>query len=199
MQKLKHRTNAFIMSNPLSFFNLEFDSPVMENIFYKEFIDQSLYYINENTSKIKICMKQLDEKDIWFRRNEHINSIGNIILHLCGNIRQYIISSLGGDPDIRERDIEFSTTGGFTNAELTAKLQDTIEEANAIIANASPDNLLLRRVVQGTTYSGIGVIIHVTEHYSYHTGQIIFLTKLLKNMDMGFYTGVDLNQRNVPV
>jgi uncharacterized damage-inducible protein DinB len=168
----------------------------MENIFRKEFIDQTLKTIDENTSKIKACMKQLGEKDIWFRHNEHVNSIGNIILHLCGNIRQWIISSLGGAPDIRERDLEFSTAGGFTNAELTAKWQDTIREAITIIAQASPENLLRRRVVQGSSISGIGIIIHVTEHYSYHTGQIIFLTKLYKNMDMGFYTGVDLNLRN---
>jgi uncharacterized damage-inducible protein DinB len=168
----------------------------MENIFRKEFIDQSLKSIDENTSKIKTCMNQLDEKDIWFRYNEHVNSVGNIILHLCGNIRQYIISSLGGAPDIRERDLEFSTAGGFTNAELTVKWQDTIREAKEIIAQANPENLLRHRVVQGTEHSGISIIVHVTEHYSYHTGQIIFLTKLYKNIDMAFYTGVDLNKRN---
>jgi uncharacterized damage-inducible protein DinB len=168
----------------------------MENIFRKEFIDQSLKSIDENTSKIKTCMNQLDEKDIWFRYNEHVNSVGNIILHLCGNIRQYIISSLGGAPDIRERDLEFSTAGGFTNAELTVKWQDTIREAKEIIAQANTENLLRHRVVQGTEHSGISIIVHVTEHYSYHTGQIIFLTKLYKNIDMAFYTGVDLNKRN---
>lgn len=168
----------------------------MENIFRKEFIDQCLKSMDENTSKIKTCMNQLDEKDIWFRHNEHVNSIGNIILHLCGNIRQYIISSLGGAPDIRERDLEFSTAGRFTNAELTAKWRDTIREAKTIVAGASPENLLRHRVVQGTEHSGISIIVHVTEHYSYHTGQIIFLTKLYKNIDMGFYTGVDLNKRN---
>jgi uncharacterized damage-inducible protein DinB len=168
----------------------------MENLFFKEFIDESLRRINENTFKIEACMKQLDEKDIWFRHNDHINSIGNMILHLCGNIRQYIISSLGGVPDIRERDIEFSTTGGFTNAELTAGWQNTMDDAVTTIGQVSPENLLRRRVVQGTDLSGISIIIHVTEHYSYHTGQIIFLTKLYKNRDMGFYAGTDLNQRN---
>ncbi len=168
----------------------------MENIFRKEFIEQTLKSIDENTSKIKACMKQLDEKDIWFRHNEHVNSVGNIILHLCGNIRQWIISSLGGAPDIRERDFEFSTMGGFTKEELTSKWQDTMQEAVTVITDTSPENLLRRRVVQGTAHSGIGIIIHVTEHYSYHTGQIIFLTKLYKNIDMGFYAGMDLNKRN---
>ena len=168
----------------------------MENIFRKEFIDQSLKTIDENGSKIKACLKQLDENDIWFRHNEHVNSVGNIILHLCGNIRQYIISSLGGAPDVRERDLEFSTAGGVTNAELTSKWQNTILEAKKIVAQASPENLLRHRIVQGSEHTGISIIFHVTEHYSYHTGQIIFLTKLYKNIDMGFYAGIDLNQKN---
>ncbi len=169
----------------------------MENIFRKEFIEQTLKSIDENTSKIKACIKQLDEKDIWFRHNEHVNSVGNILLHLCGNIRQWIISSLGGAPDIRERDLEFSTMGGFTKEELTTRWQDTMQEAVTVITDASPENLLRRREVQGSAHSGIGIIIHVTEHYSYHTGQIIFLTKLYKNIDMGFYAGTDLNKHNV--
>jgi uncharacterized damage-inducible protein DinB len=168
----------------------------METRFHKEFIDGTLYRIRENTSKIMSCIEQLDENDVWFRPNEHLNSTGNIILHLCGNIRQYIISSLGGAPDIRERDIEFSTEGGFTKAELAGKLLNIIDEASSTIALVSEENLLRRRVVQGTSYTGVGIIIHVTEHYSYHTGQIIFLTKLLKNVDMGFYKGAELNQRN---
>jgi uncharacterized damage-inducible protein DinB len=168
----------------------------MEDVFRKELIDQTLKSIDENTSKINASLKQLNEKYIWFRHNEHVNSVGNIILHLCGNIRQYIISSLGGVPDIRERDLEFSTTGGFTIAELADRWQEIIREAKTIIARAGTENLLRERVVQGTTHSGVSIIVHVTEHYSYHTGQIILLTKLYKNMDMGFYAGVDLNKRN---
>ena len=168
----------------------------MEDVFYKEFIGQCLKTIDENTVKINSCLRQLEDKDIWMRSNEHMNSVGNILLHLCGNIRQYVISSLGGAPDLRERDMEFSTAGGFSKTELTIKWQDTIREAKTIISQVNEENLLRRRVVQGETYSGIGIILHVTEHYSYHTGQIIFLIKLYKNMDMGFYAGRDLNQRN---
>jgi len=168
----------------------------MDDIFRKEFIDQSLKTIEENTTKINACMQHLNEKEIWFRHNEHVNSVGNIVLHLCGNIRQYIISSLGGALDIRERDLEFSTAGGFTNAELTSKWKNTIRDAKTIISDATWENLLRRRIVQGMEYSGIGIVLHVTEHYSYHTGQIIFLTKLYKNIDMGFYKGVELNKRN---
>lgn len=168
----------------------------MENRLYVEFIEQSLNFINQCTVKIKNCMMELNEKDIWYSPNENLNSVGNLILHLSGNIREYIISSLGGEPDIRERDLEFWTRGGFTKAELIMKLEDTVEKAKIVIAGISLENLLQVRVVQGFSYSGVGNIIHVTEHYSYHTGQIIFLTKLMKNIDMGFYADVDLNKRN---
>jgi hypothetical protein len=168
----------------------------MENKLYREFIEQSLNFINQCTVKIKICLKELDDKDAWYSPNENLNSIGNLILHLSGNIREYIISSLGAEPDIRERDLEFSTRGGFTNAELIRKLEDTVEKAKIVISGISLKNLLQVRIVQGFSYSGVGNIIHVTEHYSYHTGQIVFLTKLLRNKDMGFYAGVDLNKRN---
>jgi uncharacterized damage-inducible protein DinB len=170
----------------------------MEDRFYSEFIGQSIHRMDENTFRIKSCMKELDENDVWLRANEHVNSVGNTILHLCGNIRQYVISSIGGKTDLRERDLEFSTTGGYTNAELIVKLFNTVDEAKVIITSASQENLERRCFVQGTSYSGIGIIVHVTEHFSYHTGQIILLTKLFKNMDMGFYSGIDLNQRNLP-
>ncbi len=171
----------------------------MEQHFYREFIDETVRFIDENTLKIKSCLKELNEKDIWLRPNEHVNSIGNIILHLCGNIRQYVISSIGGKADIRERDLEFSTKDGFTSSELEVKLLSTVEEAKSTIVSASLENLARQRIVQKTSYTGIGIIIHITEHYSYHTGQIILLTKLFKNIDMGFYGGKDLNEKNTPV
>jgi uncharacterized damage-inducible protein DinB len=168
----------------------------MPQDFIKEFIDQSLYRISENTTKLTACFDELQETEIWKRPNENSNSVGNIILHLCGNIRQYAISSLGNIEDIRERDKEFSADGGYSKSELTKKLITTVEEAKGIIENISSNELFRKRQVQGYYYSGIGIIIHVTEHYSYHTGQIIFWTKLLKNKDLGFYAGIDLNVKN---
>jgi uncharacterized damage-inducible protein DinB len=164
--------------------------------FIKEFIEQSLYRIDKNTPKIISCINELDEADTWMLPNDTSNSVGNLILHLCGNITQYIISSLGGTEDTRERDKEFSAKDGYSKAELIEKLSDTVEKARNIIQNMDTENLLQKRHVQGFQYSGIGIIIHVTEHYSYHTGQIVFWTKLLKNKDLGFYAGIDLNKKN---
>ena len=141
-------------------------------------------------------MNELEEIEIWKRPNENLNSAGNLILHLCCNIRQYAISSLVNVEDTRQRDKEFSANGGYSKKELVEKLVTTVNEAKNIIQNIRSEELLRKRHVQGYFYSGLGIIIHVTEHYSYHTGQIIFWTKLLRNKDLGFYTGVDLNVKN---
>ena len=104
--------------------------------------------------------------------------------------------SLGETEDTRERDKEFSTIGGYSKSELINKLNITVEKAITIIQNMDADDLLRKRYVQGFLSSGIGNIIQITEHYSYHTGQVIFWTKLLRSKDLGFYAGVDLNKKN---
>ena len=168
----------------------------MATLFQQEFINQSVYRINENTKRILKCLNEVDETEAWLRSNENSNSIGNIILHLCGNITQYVISALGGIEDIRMRDKEFSAKDGSTKNELSAKLESTVNEAIRIIENIDEERLLKTYSVQGFNLSGIGIIIHVTEHYSYHTGQIAFWIKQLKNKDLEFYAGVDLNVKN---
>ena len=168
----------------------------MNDIIGKELVKQCVIVLQEDTFKIFRCLDELDEKDVWISPNEHLNSVGNMILHVCGNIGQYIISSLGKSEDKRERALEFSTRGGYRKKELILKLEDTIEKAVAVIQHATEVEFLRERIVQGTMHSGIGIVVHVTEHYSYHTGQIIFLTKLFKNLNLNFYTGAELNQRN---
>jgi uncharacterized damage-inducible protein DinB len=168
----------------------------MSEEFKKEFIGEVIRRIDENTQKLKVCLEELDDTETWKRPNENSNSIGNLILHLCGNIRQHAISSLGNIPDVRERDKEFSADGGYPKSELFERLVSTLEQAKNIMRSASVTELLRKRTAQGYITSGIGIIVHITEHYSYHTGQIIFWTKLLKNKDLGFYAGVDLNVKN---
>lgn len=165
--------------------------------FESEFISESISRLHENTPKVKKCLDELTEDQIWQRPNPSSNSVGNIILHLCGNITQYILSSLGAVEDKRERDKEFSTDGGLSKAELIARLKATVDRATFTIKNINPNELTKVRSVQGYELSAIGIIIHVVEHYSYHTGQIIFWTKLLKDKDLAFYANVDLNKKNV--
>jgi uncharacterized damage-inducible protein DinB len=168
----------------------------MTEEFLHEFAHAATNYIDDNTTKLEACLNELEEADTWRRPNEHSNSVGNLILHLSGNIRQWVISSLGNREDTRERDSEFAANSGYSKAELREKLFSTVEEAKKIINNITPEEILKKRKVQGYSYSGISIILHVTEHYSYHTGQIIFWTKLLKDKDLGFYAGSNLNARN---
>ncbi len=168
----------------------------MTNPFIKEFIEQSMSRIEESTNRIIKCLQEIDETEIWKFPNNNLNSIGNLMLHLCGNIRQYIISALGEIEDTRERDKEFSTKTGYTKSDLVNKLKNTIDEAARIIKNIDEKRLTNIYSVQGFNLSGIGIIIHVTEHYSYHTGQIAFWTKLIKNKDLEFYGNIDLNAKS---
>lgn len=161
-----------------------------------EFLEQSIYYLELNTPRIEKCLAELSEDEIWQRPNGLSNSVGNLLLHLCGNITQYILSSLGQVPDERVRDAEFAAQGGFNKAELMQKLSETVSNACEVIRNLDQTDLLRLRSVQGFQLSAIGIIIHVTEHYSYHTGQIAFWVKQLKNKDLDFYAGRNLNAKN---
>jgi uncharacterized damage-inducible protein DinB len=168
----------------------------MQNSIASEFISQAVFRMQENTPRIEKCLQLLSEEDVWKKPNEAGNSIGNLILHLCGNITQYIISSLGNKEDNRVRDEEFSVKGGYTKEQLFKKLTATVAEAVGIIQSLDENELMHIRSVQGFQLSAIGSILHVAEHYSYHTGQIALITKLITNKDLGFYAGYDLNKKN---
>jgi len=164
----------------------------------KEFIEQSTIRLDEYTSKIEKCISDLEEQEVWIRPNESSNSIGNLILHLCGNITQYILSSLNNKKDERQRDDEFMARDGYTKDELLKKLHNVVSQAKRVLQNIEDPDLIKVRSVQGFELSGLTIILHVVEHYSYHTGQIAFWTKLLRNKDLGFYDNFDLNQKNIP-
>ena len=168
----------------------------IESPLQKEVIESACYRMDESMRMIRNCFGKLSEDDVWRRPNRSSNSIGNLVLHLCGNIRQYAISSLGGKEDVRERDKEFAVKSGHGKEELLKMLGDTVGEAQATIRDSDMVNLVKVRKVQGFSLSGVGIITHVVEHLSYHTGQIAFWTKILKDTDLGFYRGVDLNQKN---
>lgn len=163
----------------------------------KEFIVSSVNYLQANVPRIEKCLKVLDEKEVWKKPNGSSNSVGNLILHISGNMRQYIISSIGKEEDKRNRAAEFSATGGFSKAELLGKITSTVKEAVKVLQNVDEEELLRIHLVQGLECSGIDIVVHVVEHFSYHTGQIAFWTKLLKDKDLEFYKGLDLNKKNL--
>ncbi len=162
----------------------------------QEFIDQSIYRLEEWLPRVVKCLNELSEAQIWQRPNDRSNSVGNLVIHLCGNVRQYIISNLGNQPDTRDRDAEFAIRDGYDRQQLIEKLTETITQAVEVIRGMSTEDLMKERSVQGFRQTGINTIIHVVEHFSYHSGQIVFWTKLLNDIDMNFYGGLDLNVKN---
>ena len=137
--------------------------------------------------KIERCLEKLTDEQIWWRANEESNSIGNLILHLCGNARQWIICGVGDQPDNRNRDAEFAQRGAIAREELLSLLRSTLSEVESTLRTFDPSLLLEYRKIQGNDVELLYAIFHVTEHFSMHTGQIIMLTKMLTASDLRFY------------
>jgi uncharacterized damage-inducible protein DinB len=136
---------------------------------------------------IETCAGKLSEEYIWMRGSEHQNAVGNLVLHLCGNVRQWIGHGVGGQNDVRERDLEFANRGGISTAELRERLRAVTSEAAEIIRRTPLERLPERVTIQGYSLTVFEAILHVIEHFSHHTGQILFATKLLTGEDLGFY------------
>jgi uncharacterized damage-inducible protein DinB len=154
----------------------------------RAFIDRASAFLStEYLPKIERCLEQLTDAQIWFRPNEASNSIGNLVLHLCGNARQWIVSGLGDNPDRRDRDSEFRQREVIPRVELLECLRTTVREVEQVLANLDCSVVLERRTIQGKDVEVLEAIFHVTEHFSMHTGQIILLTKQLTSTDLRFY------------
>ena len=147
----------------------------------------SEFLVGDYLPKIERCLEKLTDEQIWWRANEESNSIGNLILHLCGNARQWIICGVGSQPDNRNRDSEFQQRHPIPRTELLTLLRSTLSEIQTTLGNLDPTTVLDRRKIQGHDVDILEAIFHVTEHFSMHTGQIILLTKLLTGTGLHFY------------
>ena len=143
--------------------------------------------LNEYLPKIQRCFDELSDDDIWWRTHETDNSIGNLILHLNGNIRQWIISGIGGAADIRNRPLEFSERSHIPKAELLKRFEETLYEADKTLEHFDVAKLLEMRHFQKWDHTCLDAISHVVEHVAQHMGQIIYITKLRKEKDMKFF------------
>ena len=154
----------------------------------QEFIARSRYHlVDDFLPKIERCLERLSDEQIWWRANEQSNSIGNLVLHLCGNARQWIVCGVGGTADSRNRDAEFAQRAVIQCAELHVLLKQTLNDVDATLRDYDADSLLEPRTIQGSNVSALEAILHVVEHFSMHTGQILMLTKMLTNSDLAFY------------
>ena len=152
------------------------------------FIRRSRYHLSQDfLPKIERCLELLKDEQIWWRANPQSNSIGNLILHLSGNVRQWIVSGLGGAADSRDRHAEFAQRDVISREKLIIKLKQTLGDADAALAKFDVDKLLDRQSIQGCDVSALEAILHVVEHFSMHVGQIIYITKLLSASDLRLY------------
>jgi uncharacterized damage-inducible protein DinB len=141
----------------------------------RSFADISAALLREYADKIRIGIERLTEDQIWWRPNARSNSIGNLILHLCGNLSMWVIDAIGGERARRDRPAEFSADRTRTRAELLAQLEQTVEKCRAALAR--PIDLGRAQTIQGYPVDALGAIYHAVEHASYHTGQILWIVK----------------------
>jgi uncharacterized damage-inducible protein DinB len=149
------------------------------------FLQQSVSLLTSDfLPKIERCLDHLTDDDVWSRPNEASNSIGNLLLHLRGNVTQWIVAGVGGRTYERHRQREFDERTHIPANELLAQLRGAVENASEVIRGLDADTLLSRRSIQDYDVTVLEAIYHVVEHFSMHTGQIILLTKARTGKDL---------------
>jgi hypothetical protein len=151
------------------------------------FLNFSAEKLKQLASRVETCLGQLTEEQVWLRGGENENAMGNLVLHLCGNVRQWILSGIGNQPDERRRNAEFAARGGASRTELSQRLNATVTEAISVIETVEPRRLTEPLTIQGYDVCMLDAIYHAVEHFAMHAGQIIFITKMFTGTDLGFY------------
>jgi len=153
-----------------------------------EFIEFSRWkLLDQYWPRLRTCVDSLTDEQVWWRPNDASNSIGNLILHLNGNITQWLIAPFAHREDKRDRPAEFAERRHLPKTELLEKLAATMQEVAAILPRISESELLKTFQIQGYTVSGLHAVYQVIEHFGLHYGQITYVTKMLRGQDLGFY------------
>ena len=149
------------------------------------FVQQSVALLTDSfLPKIARSLETLSDEEVWWRPNDASNSIGNLLLHLRGNVTQWILGGVGGRSFERHRQGEFDARGGVPASTLLRDLSVTVQEAVEVIRQQTDASLVERRAIQGDDVTVLDAIYHVVEHFSMHTGQIILLAKTLRATDL---------------
>src|ERR1043166_8420538 len=155
------------------------------------FLEFSRRKLDEHWPRVRTCLESLSAEQVWWRPNEASNSIGNLLLHLNGNIRQWLVSTFKHLEDARDRPAEFHERRSIPTSVLIQTLDTTLKEASDVIAALTEADLIASHDIQGYTVSGLGAVYQVVEHFGMHYGQILYITKLLRGEDLGFYRELD--------
>jgi uncharacterized damage-inducible protein DinB len=155
--------------------------------------------LGQALARIRHCLNQLTDDQIWWRPDEFQNSIGNLLLHLCGNLRQWIVSGLGGAKDVRHRPGEFSERGPIARAELLARVEAVVAESAEAIAKMTADEWLRVRRIQGSEVTGLSALFRAVPHFRGHTQEIIFRTRCLLGQKYEFFWKPATPEQGAPV
>lgn len=155
-----------------------------------------LKHLAEGRDRLHKCVGLLTHEQLWHRANANTVSVGNLLLHLCGNVGQWINSTLGGASDHRHRDAEFADSGSLDKSALLARLDEVMDLAQCTIKELNGEQLAREYEVQCYRETGVAILVHVTEHFSYHVGQVTLHAKLFLDVDTGYYAGQDLSKTN---
>lgn len=137
--------------------------------------------------RMRTCVESLSSEQVWWRPNPASNSVGNLLLHLNGNVSQWLVASFNRQPDARNRPAEFAAPVQPSAAVLLNQLGETMQEAGVVLARLTEADLLSQYEIQGYRVSGLAAVYQVVEHFGQHLGQIIYITKMLRGEDLGFY------------
>lgn len=151
--------------------------------------------LEEYWPRMRGCVESLSDDQVWWRPNEASNSIGNLLLHLNGNVRQWLVTSFTGVDDARDRPAEFAERAIVSTAALVRQLDATLQEASVVLARLTSSDLLRTLHIQGYDVSGLHAVYHVVEHFGMHYGQVLYVTKLLRAESLGFYRHLDATGR----
>ena len=157
----------------------------MSDEFGRAYLDWCRFRLMEHYwPRIQQCVTELDEQDIWSRAHETNNSVGNLLLHLTGNLQQFVLATIGGAPDLRNKDLEFGARDRISKEMLINELQRTLNESDGVLAQFDPSRLLDHMTLQNRERPYLEIIAIVIEHFALHTGQIIYIMKMRTGKDL---------------
>ena len=158
----------------------------------RDFLDRSSrFLVEEHLPRVRAAVERLPSDDLWWRPNDASNSVGNLLLHMAGNLRQWVVHGAGGAEDVRDRDAEFAAGAAPPPEsgadELLDRLRATVREAAWTLDRTDPATLAGTVRIQGMPVTRLYAVLHAVEHFSMHAGQILWIVKLRTGEDLGFY------------
>lgn len=163
------------------------------------FVEDCVELIHQSNIKLQNCLQQLSTEQIWWRSHPSTNSVGNLILHICGNLRQWTLAGLAGQPDSRDRDHEFSSEHSMTADQLLEHLQKESDACLAVLPSFGPLELVAEYTIQGFLVNGLQAVNHTVTHFVGHTHQVVYMTRLQLGDDYQFAWSPDDGRDRLPI